>query len=81
MISPAQLAHTDTFAPCRPPARAAEWFEPGLRWPPLTDVEFERLSTGHVLSVPITTVGVGSDVDVNVNPLRVIAEEEVPAVL
>ena len=45
------------------------------------DVAEDHDVVGHVLSVPTTTVGVGSDVDVNVTPLRVIAEDEVPTVL
>ena len=45
------------------------------------DVTEDHDVVGHVLSVPITTVGVESTVDVNVTPMRVIAEDEVPAVL
>ena len=46
-----------------------------------TDVTELHVEVPQVLSVPITTVGVGSTVVVNDKPLRVIDAEEVPAVL
>ena len=46
-----------------------------------TDVVEAHDDVAHVLSVPTTTVGVGSAVVVNEKPLRVIVVDEVPAVL